>query len=175
MQETKWYVAHTYSGYERNAAGAIEKAAESRKMTDLIQETHIPTEEVTEIGDDGKRRTKTRLIYPGYVFIKMVATDPRAWHLVRNIRGVTGFVGENNKPVPLTEDEINTLGMERKGRTVTKYSVGDKVKVMDGPLEDFSGRVTELSIENNFVKVLVEMFGRETEVELELDQVELTD
>ncbi|MDR2359864.1 MAG: transcription termination/antitermination protein NusG [Oscillospiraceae bacterium] len=175
MHEVKWYVAHTYSGYERTAAGAIEKAVETRKMTELIQEIHIPTEEVTEVGNDGKRATKTRLIYPGYVFIKMVATDPRAWHLVRNIRGVTGFVGENNKPVPLTEDEIRTLGMERKGRVVTKFDIGSKISVTDGPLEGFNGQIIEMSTEKNLVKAIIEMFGRETEVELELDQIELAD
>jgi len=172
LNEAKWYVAHTYSGYERNVSGAIMKAADTRRMRDLILETMIPTEDVTEITEDNKKKTVTRLIYPGYVFIKMVATDPRAWHLVRNIRGVTGFVGEANKPVPLTDVEIDTLGVERKAEVVTAYEVGDLVGIIEGPLDGFSGNIVELDAEKNYVKVLVSMFGRDTEVELELDQIE---
>jgi transcriptional antiterminator NusG len=171
MNEAKWYVAHTYSGYERNVSSAILKAAETRKMKELILETTIPTEQVTEVTDEGKKKTSERLIYPGYVFIKMVATDPRAWHLVRNVRGVTGFVGEANKPVPLTDSEIESLGVERRGSILLKYEVGDEVNILDGPLEDFSGKVVEIDNESGRVKVLVPMAGRDIEAELDLDQL----
>ncbi|MDR2530777.1 MAG: transcription termination/antitermination protein NusG [Oscillospiraceae bacterium] len=171
MNDAKWYVAHTYSGYERNVSGAVLKAADTRKMRELIQETTIPTEQVTEIGQDGKKRTIERLIYPGYVFIKMVATDPQAWHLVRNVRGVTGFIGEQNKPVPLTDSEIESLGVERKGGVQLTYDIGDEVKVIDGPLEDFTAKVVSISAEDGRVKVLVPMAGRDIEAELDLDQI----
>jgi transcriptional antiterminator NusG len=172
LNEAKWYVAHTYSGYERNVSSAIIKAADNRKMRDLILEIMIPTEDVTEITEENKKKTVTRLIYPGYVFIKMVATDPRAWHLVRNIRGVTGFVGEANKPVPLTDMEIETLGVERKGVPMaTRYEVGDIVSIVEGPLDGFNGKISEINAETGAVMVAVSMFGRDTEVELELDQI----
>jgi transcriptional antiterminator NusG len=152
-------------------ASAVIKAADTRKMSELICETNLPTEQVTEISDEGKKKTVERLIYPGYVFIKMVATDPRAWHLVRNVRGVTGFVGEANKPVPLTDTEIEALGVERKGTIILKYEIGDNVNIIDGPLEDFSGKVIEIDNESGRVKVLVPMAGRDIEAELDLDQV----
>jgi transcriptional antiterminator NusG len=174
--EIKWYVAHTYSGYERNAANAIAKAVSARSasehMNELIIETMVPTEMQTEISEDGKRKEVERLKYPGYVFIKMAATNARAWHLVRNVRGVTGFVGEENKPVPLTDEEINTIGVERKDAVIeTKYTVGDLVSILDGPMEGFEGKVTEIDSQANSVKVLVSMFGRDTEAELELNKI----
>ena len=168
-EEAKWYVVHTYSGYENAVAASVMKAAENRKMTDLIKEVNIPMEKVTEITDSGEK-TVERKVFPGYVLIKMILTDD-SWHLVRNVRGATGFVGSDGKAVPLTEQEIYDLGVERK-EIVVAYAVGDSVKVNDGPLSGFIGTVDELEPEKDRVRVVVSMFGRETPVDLELDQVE---
>jgi len=167
--ELKWYVAHTYSGYENTVAVSIEQAVENRNMHDLIAEVSIPMETVTEITDNGPK-TVERKVFPGYVLVKMVMTD-ETWHLVRNIRGVTGFVGAANKAIPLTEEEIAALGVEKR-EVVVSYDVGDSVKITDGALESFIGTVEELDKERGKVRVVVSMFGRETPVELELDQVE---
>lgn len=167
--ELKWYVAHTYSGYENTVAVSIEQAVENRNMHDLIAEVSIPMETVTEITDNGPK-TVERKVFPGYVLVKMVMTD-ETWHLVRNIRGVTGFVGAANKAIPLTEEEIAALGVEKREVKVS-YGVGDSVKITDGALESFIGTVEELDVERGKVRVVVSMFGRETPVELELDQVE---
>ncbi len=138
-------------------------------MQDLIQEVNIPLETVTEHTDAGEK-TVERKVFPGYVLVKMVMTD-ESWHLVRNVRGCTGFVGSGGKAVPLTEQEISDLGVERH-EVVVAYGVGDTVKVVDGPLEGFLGTVEELDAEKDRVRVVVSMFGRETPVDLELDQVE---
>ena len=167
--ELKWYVAHTYSGYENTVAMSIEQAVENRNMHDLITEVSIPLETVTEITDSGPK-TVERKVFPGYVLVKMVMTDV-TWHLVRNIRGVTGFVGAANKAIPLTDEEIAALGVEKR-EVVVSYGVGDSVKITDGALASFIGTVEELDTERGKVRVVVSMFGRETPVELELDQVE---
>ena len=167
--ELKWYVAHTYSGYENTVAVSIEQAVENRNMHDLIAEVSIPLETVTEITDNGPK-TVERKVFPGYVLVKMIMTD-ETWHLVRNIRGVTGFVGSANKAIPLTEEEIAALGVEKR-EVVVGYAVGDSVKITDGALASFIGTVEELDTERGKVRVVVSMFGRETPVELELDQVE---
>ena len=167
--ELKWYVAHTYSGYENTVAVSIEQAVENRNMHDLITEVTIPMETVTEITDNGPK-TVERKVFPGYVLVKMIMTD-ETWHLVRNIRGVTGFVGAANKAIPLTDEEIAALGVEKR-EVVVGYGVGDSVKITDGALASFIGTVEELDTERNKVRVVVSMFGRETPVELELDQVE---
>ena len=169
-EEAKWYVVHTYSGYENTVAAAILKAAENRKMTDLIREVNIPMETVTEYTDAGEK-TVERKVFPGYVLVKMIMTD-ESWHLVRNVRGATGFVGSDGKAVPLTEQEIINLGVERQ-EIVVGYTIGDRVKVSDGPLAGFYGVVDELEPEKDRVRVVVSMFGRETPVDLELDQVEV--
>ena len=169
MEEAKWYVVHTYSGYENTVAASIEKAVENRGMRDLIQEVNIPMETVTEITDNGPK-TVERKVFPGYVLVKMVLTDD-TWHLVRNIRGSTGFVGSGNKAIPLSEEEIAALGVE-KHEVVVNYALGDSVKITDGALESFIGTVEEIDIDHSKVRVVVSMFGRETPVELELDQVE---
>ena len=168
--ELKWYVAHTYSGYENTVAASIEKSVENRNMKDLITEVNIPMDTVTEITDNGPK-TVDRKVFPGYVLVKMVMTD-ETWHLVRNIRGVTGFVGTADKAIPLTDDEIAALGVEKR-EVVVSYKVGDNVKITDGALESFIGTVDELDLDRGKVRVVVSMFGRETPVELELDQVEL--
>ena len=168
-ENAKWYVAHTYSGYENTVKASIEKAIENRGMTDLIHEVSIPMETVTEITDNGPK-TMERKVFPGYVLVKMILTDD-TWHLVRNVRGVTGFVGSGNKPIPLTDEEILSLGVEKR-EIVVSYEVGDEVKITDGALESFLGVVEEIDLDHNKVRVVVSMFGRETPVELDLDQVE---
>ena len=165
----KWYVVHTYSGYENAVAAAILKAAENRRMQDLIQDINIPVETVTE-HNDGVEKTYERKLMPGYVLVKMIMTD-ESWHLVRNVRGATGFVGSEGKAIPLTEQEIYALGVEHHVVEIG-YAVGDTVKVVDGPLEGFLGTVDELDAERDLVRVMVSMFGRETPIDLELDQVE---
>ena len=169
-----WYVIHTYSGYENAVKTTIEKFVAGRNMQDMILDIQIPLETVTEITETGKSKDVERKIFPGYVLIKMVMTDD-TWHLVRNVRGVTGFVGEaSNKPIPLSEEEVLALGME-KHEIVVLYNVGDNVRISDGPLASFTGVVEEIDAEKNKVTVVVSMFGRETPVELELDQVEVID
>ena len=165
----QWYVLHTYSGYENTVQTSIFKARENRHMEDLILELNIPMETVTEI-EDGKTVTKEKKVFPGYVLIKMILTD-ESWHLVRNVRGATGFVGSDGKAIPLTDEEIYAMGVEHR-EIVVGYGVGDTVKVSDGPLEGFLGTVEELDAEKDLVRVVVSMFGRETPVDLELDQVE---
>ena len=165
----KWYVVHTYSGYENKVASNIEKVVDNRNLRDLICEVKIPTEMVTEITEDGRKREVERKIFPGYVLVKMVMTDD-SWYVVRNTRGVTGFVGPGSKPVPLSEDEVDRLGVETR-QTEVSYAVGDEVSVIGGPLEGFTGRVESIDIDRNVVRVTVSMFGRETAVELELNQV----
>ncbi len=168
-ESAKWYVVHTYSGYENTVAASIDKAVENRGLRDLITGVNIPMETVTEITDNGPK-TVERKVFPGYVLVKMILTD-ETWHLVRNVRGVTGFVGANDKAIPLTDDEIAALGVEKR-EVVVAYQAGDSVKITDGALESFIGTVEEIDLDHSKVRVVVSMFGRETPVELELDQVE---
>ena len=170
-ENAKWYVIHTYSGYENAVKTSIEKFVNGRNMQDVILRMEIPVETVKEISESGDMKEVERKVFPGYVLIKMVMTDD-TWHLVRNVRGVTGFVGSANKPIPLTEDEVLAMGME-KHEIVVGYHVGDHVRIVDGPLASFTGVVEEIEPEKNQVSVMVSMFGRETPVELELDQVEV--
>ncbi len=170
MEEAKWYVAHTFSGYENKVASNIETVVENRNLHDLIQEVSVPTETVVEIKDDGTKKEVERKIFPGYVLVKMVMTDD-TWYVVRNIRGCTGFVGPESKPVPLTDEEVRKLGVEKVSVKVN-YADGDMVNVIDGPLEGYSGTVESVDVPNNSVRVLISMFGRETSVEFELDQLE---
>ena len=175
-EEAKWYVVHTYSGYENTVKATIEKHMEGRRLENLIQQVLIPMETVTEVTDTGTK-TVDRKIYPGYVLVKMIMSD-QTWYIVNSIRGVTGFVGSDAdaKPmiraIPLTEEEVRQLGIEKHVVEVA-YAVGDTVRILDGPLTSFSGKVEALDTEENAVRVMVSMFGRETPVELELDQVEL--
>ena len=169
--DAKWYVIHTYSGYENAVKTIIEKFVTGRGMEDMILRMEIPMETVTEVTDSGATKQVERKVFPGYVLVKMVMTD-ETWHLVRNVRGVTGFVGSANKPIPLTEEEVLAMGME-KHEIVVQYQVGDHVKIVDGPLASFTGVVEEIEPEKNRVSVMVSMFGRETPVDLELDQVEV--
>jgi len=167
--EARWYVVHTYSGYENAVKATIEKAAENRKMQDQVIEVKIPTEMVTEI-HESQTKTVERKTFPGYVLIKMIMNDV-SWHLVRNVRGVTGFVGSANKAIPLSEDEIINLGIERH-EIVVGFEVGSAVKVVEGPLEGFIGNVEEIDFDKSRVRVIVSMFGRETPVDLDFDQIE---
>ena len=168
-ETARWYVAHTYSGYENKVKDTLEKAVENRGMQHLVQEVVVPMEEQIEIKDD-KKKTTLRKVFPGYVLIKMILTE-ESWHIVRNVRGVTGFVGAGGKPVPLTDDEIRNMGFEKLPVNIN-YEVGDTVKIVAGPLESFIGVVEEINMEKEKVRVLVSMFGRETPVELEFSQIQ---
>ena len=173
MAETaKWYVVHTYSGYENTVKATIEKTVESRQLHNQILDISIPLETVTEITETGVSKTYDRKVYPGYVLVKMVYSDD-TWHVIRNIRGVTGFVGSSsNDPTPLSEEEVYQMGVEKR-EIVVNYAVGDTVRILDGPLSSFTGVVEEIEVDKNSVSVIVSMFGRETAVEFELDQVEV--
>ena len=168
-EHANWYVVHTYSGYENTVKATIEKYVENRHLQDLIHEISIPLEAVTEITENGPKDVQ-RKVFPGYVLVKMIMTD-ETWHVVRNIRGVTGFLGSGNKPIPLSEDDIASLGVEKR-EIVVQYQVGDNVRITDGALESFLGVVEEIDLDHGKVRVMVSMFGRETPVELELDQIE---
>ena len=167
--EAKWYVVHTYSGYENKVASNLETTVENRGLRDLIQEIRVPTEKVTEIKDN-KPKEVERKIFPGYVLVKMVMNDD-AWYVVRNIRGCTGFVGPSSKPVALSDEEVERMGIEET-KIEVNYDVGDSVRITDSPFEDSIGVVDSLDKQNNCVRVIIHMFGRETPVELKLNQVE---
>lgn len=180
FEDEKWFVVHTYSGYENKVKDNIEKAADNRNMRDQILEVCVPTETVTEIKDD-KTREVERKIFPGYVLVKVaVAYDEdvneqkmsnEVWYIIRNTRGVTGFVGPEGKPVPLTEAEVLKLGVEKRSVSVG-YEVGDLVTVIHGSFDGFSGIVDKIDIESDTVRVIISMMGRDTPLELGLDQVE---
>ncbi len=164
----KWYVVHTYSGYENKVKANIEKLVETHGMQEVIVDIRVPLEEVIEIKEDVKKVTQRKL-FPGYVLIKMMMTD-ESWYVVRNTRGVTGFVGPASKPVPLTEEEVLTMGVEK--RTINlSFDLLDNVRINSGPLENFVGIVEEINLEKGKVRVVVSMFGRDTPVELDFDQV----
>ena len=167
-EAAKWYVVQTYSGYENKVATSIENAVENRKLNDLICEVRVPVETVTEIKDNVKREVE-RKIFPGYVLIKMVMND-ETWYIVRNIRGVTGFVGPGSKPVPLTEEEVQRLGVETNEIEIT-FEVGDSVSIIDGYFAGFIGRVNQIEKDKGIVRVTVSMMGKDVPVELSLEQV----
>lgn len=172
MSETaKWYVIHTYSGYENKVAKSIETVVENQNLQDFIEEVSVPTETVLEVKDNKKREVE-RKIFPGYVLVKMLLTDD-SWYVIRNIRGVTGFVGPGSKPIPLSEKEVLALGVTKQHVEVN-YAVGDSVKVISGSLEGFIGKVEQINTEKNIVTVTVSMFGRDNQVELELNQVSVS-
>jgi transcriptional antiterminator NusG len=172
--DARWYVIHAYSGHEEKVRNNLVKRVESMDMHDKIFEALVPTEEVMEI-KDGQRRRVSKRRYPGYILVNMIMTD-ESWYVVRNTPGVTSFVGSGNKPVPLTESEIQGILRQIKAEAPTKvsveYQVDESVRVVDGPFTDFHGKVTEINAEKGKLKVLVNMFGRETPVELDLLQVE---
>ena len=167
--EPRWYVVHTYSGYENKVKTDLEKTIKNRELEDFFFDIVVPMEEQIEI-KDGKRKANLKKVFPGYVLVKMIVTE-ESWYIVRNTRGVTGFVGSGTDPIPLTNEEIRNMGFETTIINVD-YDVNDSVKVVNGPLSGFIGTVQEINKEKNKVKVMVSMFGRETPVELEFSQVE---
>ncbi len=167
--EPRWYVVHTYSGYENKVKTDLEKTIKNRELEDYFFDIVVPMEEQIEI-KDGKRKANLKKVFPGYVLVKMIVTE-ESWYIVRNTRGVTGFVGSGTDPIPLTNEEIRNMGFETTIVNVD-YEVNDSVKVVNGPLSGFIGTVQEINKEKNKVKVMVSMFGRETPVELEFSQVE---
>ena len=172
-EAAKWYVVHTYSAYENTVKATIEKTVQSRGLEDQILTVSIPMETVTEITDSGVSKTYDRKLYPGYVFVKMVYSD-NTWHAIRSIRGVSGFVGTSGEdPIPLTDEEVYEMGVEKR-EIVVNYNVGDTVRILDGPFSSFTGVVEAIEVDKNSVSVVVTMFGRETSVEFELDEVEVT-
>lgn len=182
---TRWFVIHTYSGYENKVASNILTVVENRKMQDQILEVRIPTEIVTEIKDEKKREVE-RKIFPGYVMIRLACVYKKrsefeeeeltmtdeAWYVIRNTRGVTGFVGPGSKPVPLSDEEVIALGIEKRTIEVD-YEVGDLVNILSGPFDGFSGVVSSIDLTKEIVTVMISMLGRETPVELQLNQVEV--
>ncbi len=169
MATAKWYVAHTYSGYENKVMTDIQKTVENRNMHDIIQDIRVPMEEVIEIKDNQKRVVE-RKIYPSYVMVKMIMTD-ESWYVVRNTRGVTGFVGPGSSPVPLSDTEVENMGLEHKTIQLD-FEVGDNIRVKYGPLEGFVGVITDILMDKQKIRAKVSMFGRDTDVELEFNQVE---
>ena len=167
----QWYVVHTYSGYENKVKDNLEKAAENNRMQHLIQEVAVPTEEVAEI-KNGKRVVTQHKTFPGYVLVKMIITS-ESWYVVRNTRGVTGFVGPESKPIPLTEAEVEVMMNSQPQAEATKLVVGEEVRILSGPLENFTGVVEALDVVRGKLQVKVKMFlGREMQVEIDLDQAE---
>lgn len=167
--EPRWYVVHTYSGYENKVKTDLEKTVKNRELEDFFFDIVVPLEEQIEI-KDGKRKTNLKKVFPGYVLIKMIVTE-ESWYIVRNTRGVTGFVGSGTDPIPLTTEEIRNMGFEVPVVNVD-YDINDSVNVVNGPLTGFVGTVQEINKDKGKVKVLVSMFGRETPVELDFAQVE---
>ncbi len=165
----KWYVVHTYSGYENKVKTDLENTVKNRELEDYFFEIIVPMEEQIEI-KDGKKKTNLKKVFPGYVLIKMIVTE-QTWYIVRNTRGVTGFVGSGTDPIPLTDEEIISMGFDKVEVNID-YNVNDSIRVTDGPLKDFVGTVLEINKEKQKVRVLVSMFGRETPVELEFSQVQ---
>jgi transcriptional antiterminator NusG len=169
VEKAKWYVVHTYSGHENKVKANIEKLVENRGMEDVIHEVVVPTEDVVEI-KNGKKKVKPKKIFPGYVIVNMVMND-ETWYVIRNTRGVTGFVGPGSKPIPLSDEEVKSMGIEAPVLQID-VAVGDTVKVISGPFESFIGTVKGINAEKHILKVLISMFGRETPVELDFGQVE---
>lgn len=168
MENAKWYVVHTRTGYENKVKTDLEKTVENRKMQDRILEMKIPTEEIIEI-KDGKKKTVSRKLYPCYLMVKMVM-DSETWYIVRNASGVTGFVGQGSDPVPLSEEEVELMNVERPP-VVLDIAEGEEVRIVDGPLENFNGKVVLVDVDHQKLRVIVNMFGRETPVELDFAQV----
>ena len=168
----RWYVVHTYSGYENKVKTDLEKTIKNRELEDYFFDIIVPMEEQIEI-KDGTKKTSIKKVFPGYVLIKMIVTE-ETWYIVRNTRGATGFVGSGTEPIPLSDEEIRKMGFEDIPVKID-YTVNDNVQISNGPLKGYTGVVQEVNTEKNKVKVLVSMFGRETPVELEFSQVQKID
>jgi transcriptional antiterminator NusG len=171
-EKARWYVVHTYSGYENKVKANIEKTIDNRELHDLIHDIQVPMEEEIE-EKDGKKKVTLKKVFPGYVLIKMIMTDD-SWYVVRNIRGVTGFVGPGSKPVPLTDAEVYSMGIAENPINID-IEIGENVKVVAGPLENQIALVQEINLDKRRIKGLVNMFGRETPVELNFNQVQKLD
>lgn len=181
MEDYKWYAVHTYSGYENKVADDIKKVVENLGLHDQIADVRIPTETVTEIKANGTKKEYQRKLMPGYVFVKLAVSyhekagedrmTDEIWYIIRNRTGVTGFVGTETRPVPLKEEDVLKWGFETRTVTV-EYEVGDLVTVIGGSFDGFSGIVDNIDIENDTVRVIISMMGRNTPLELGLDQVE---
>ena len=170
MSEAKWYVVHTYSGYENKVKANIEKTIENRHLEDQILEVRVPMEEVVEVKNGTKKQVQRKL-FPGYVLLNMVMNDD-TWYVVRNTRGVTGFVGPGSKPVPLTPEEMQPLGIEHEsGRIELDLEVGDSVVVTGGAWKDTAGVIQNINKTKQVVTINVELFGRETPVEISFSEV----
>lgn len=168
-EESRWYVVHTYSGYENKVKANIEKIVENRSMQDQIHEVSVPVQEVVEI-KNGQKKTVQRKVFPGYVLLKMFMNDD-TWYIVRNTRGVTSFVGPGSKPVPLTDEEVKAMGIENYVQNLD-IEVGDTVKVSSGPFAESIGLIKEVNANKKTVIVKLSIFGRETPVELDFNQIE---
>ena len=168
-QTAQWYVVHTYSGYENKVKDNLEKAAENNRMQHLIQEVAVPVEEVAEI-KNGKRVITQHKTFPGYVLVKMIITS-ESWYVVRNTRGVTGFVGPESKPVALTDEEVDLMLNSRPQAEACKLVVGEEIRILSGPLENFTGVIESIDLLRSKLQVKVKMFlGREMQVEIDIDQ-----
>ncbi len=172
--DAKWYVAHTYSGYENKVKANIEKSVENRGLQHLILNVEVPVEEVVEEKENKETKTVKRKLFPGYVVIKMVMTD-ESWYIVRNTRGVTGFVGPGSKPVPLSDAEVEKMGVEVVRMAEIGINVGDVVNVTSGPMEGFSGTVQSVDDKARKVIIKIDMFGKESTLEIDSNQVALAD
>ncbi len=168
----RWYVVHTYSGYENKVKTDLEKTVKNRELEEYFFDIVVPMEEQIEI-KDGKRKANLKKVFPGYVLVKMIVTE-ETWYIVRNTRGVTGFVGSGTDPIPLTDEEIKAMGFEDPAINVD-YEVDDSVQILNGAFKDSIGTVKEINKEKHKVKVLISMFGRETPVELEFSQIQKVD
>ena len=168
-ERARWYVVHTYSGYENKVKANLEKAIENRNLESLIHDIQVPMEEVVE-EKDGKRKVSLKKKFPGYVLVKMIMGD-EAWYVVRNTRGVTGFVGPGSKPVPLSDDEVQSMGVVETTIDID-LEIGENIRIISGPLRDSIAIIQEIILEKHKVKALVEMFGRETLAEIDFNQVE---
>lgn len=171
-ERARWYVVHTYSGYENKVKANLEKAIENRNLQSLIHDVQVPMEEVIE-EKDGKQKISLKKKFPGYVLVKMLMTDD-SWYVVRNTRGVTGFVGPGSKPVPLTDEEVESMGVMEMPVDID-LEVGETIRIISGPIKDFLGTIQEINLEKHKVKALVDMFGRETLAELDFHQIEKLD
>ena len=170
----EWYVVHTYSGYENKVKDNLEKAVENNGMQNLIQEVVVPAEEVMEIRN-GKRVTTQRKTFPGFVLVRMIITN-ESWYVVRNTRGVTGFVGPESKPIPLTAEELDRMLNSASQKVEFRIAVGEEVRILSGPLENFTGEIEEIDAVKQKVRVKVKMFlGREVQIERDLSEVEKLD
>jgi transcriptional antiterminator NusG len=173
LQELRWYVVHTYSGHENKVKATIEKAVKTRGMEDYITQVVVPTEDVVETTKTGKEKTRQRKVFPSYVLVKMIITD-ESWYIVRNTKGVTGFVGPGSKPVPLSDEEIKAMGIDNIPKVASDidFEVGDTVEVSKGPFGGQVGTIEEINLETKEVKVCMNAFGKKTLFVVEFDGIE---